>query len=101
MPRNRSTSYPDKDLELLSETLEEVLSASGDPADQQYLALKARASAALDDVRARLSDASDKGYYHARQIACRADDYVHDRPWQGIGIGALAGLVMGLLLSRR
>ncbi|BDH45103.1 hypothetical protein TUM12370_11470 [Salmonella enterica subsp. enterica serovar Choleraesuis] len=101
MPQHRYTPYPDEDLELLSDTLEEVLSSSGDPADQQYLALKARASVALDDVRARLSQASDASYYRARQAVSRADDYVRERPWKGIGIGAAAGLVLGLLISRR
>ena len=40
----------DDDLTLLSETLEEVLRSSGDPADQKYVELKARAEKALDDV---------------------------------------------------
>ena len=61
----------DDDLTLLSETLEEVLRSSGDPADQKYIELKARA------------------------------DYVHEKPWQGIGVGAAVGLVLGLLLARR
>jgi len=26
---------------------------------------------------------------------------VHEKPWQGIGIGAAAGLFVGLLLARR
>lgn len=38
----------DDDLTLLSETLEEVLRSSGDPADQKYVELKARAEKALD-----------------------------------------------------
>lgn len=39
-------------------------------------------------------------------IAAKAtDDYVHDKPWQALGIvaaaAAIAGLLAGLLLSRR
>ncbi len=45
----------DDDLTLLSETLEEVLRSSGDPADQKYVELKARAEKALDDVKKRVS----------------------------------------------
>ncbi len=41
----------DDDLTLLSETLEEVLRSSGDPADQKYIELKARAEKALEDVK--------------------------------------------------
>ena len=90
----------DDDLTLLSDTLEEILASSGDPADQKYIELKMRAEQALDDVRARVSRASDNYYYRAKQAVYRADDYVHEKPWQGIGIGAAAGLVLGLLLRR-
>ncbi len=78
----------DDDLTLLSETLEEVLRSSGDPADQKYVELKARAEKALDDVKKRVSQASDSYYYRAKQAVYRADDYVHEKPWQGIGVGA-------------
>ena len=78
----------DDDLTLLSETLEEVLRSSGDPADQKYIELKARAEQALDEVKKRVSQASDSYYYRARQAVYRADDYVHEKPWQGIGVGA-------------
>ena len=91
----------DDDLTLLSETLEEVLRSSGDPADQKYIELKARAEQALHDVKARVSNASDNYYYRAKKAVYRADDYVHEKPWQGVGIGAAAGLVLGLLLARR
>ncbi|WP_435945696.1 stress response protein ElaB [Dryocola sp. BD586] len=91
----------DDDLTLLSETLEEVLRSSGDPADQKYIELKERAEQALNDVKARVSNASDTYYYRAKQAVYRADDYVHEKPWQGIGVGAAVGLVFGLLLARR
>lgn len=38
---------------------------------------------------------------HARDVAGNADNYVHDKPWQGVGIGAAIGLVLGVLLARR
>lgn len=57
----------DDDLTLLSETLEEVLRSSGDPADQKYIELKARAEQALHDVKNRVSNASDNYYYRAKQ----------------------------------
>lgn len=91
----------DDDLELLSETLEEVLRSSGDPADQKYVELKARAERALEEVKNRVSHASDSYYYRAKQAVYKADDYVHEKPWQGIGAGAAVGLGLGLLLARR
>lgn len=94
-------THLDDDLTLLTETLEEMLRASGDPADQKYIELKLKAEQALEDVKSRVSQASDSYYYRAKNAAYRADDYVHEKPWQGIGIGAAAGLFVGLLLARR
>lgn len=57
---------------LLSETLEEVLRSSGDPADQKYIELKARAEQALHEVKNRVSHASDTYYYRAKSgVSCR------------------------------
>lgn len=102
--KKETEAYEDRlndDVTLLTETLEAVLKSSGDSADEKYVELKSKAEQALEEVKSRLGDASD-GYYHrARKVANRADDYVHDKPWQGIGIGAAAGLVLGLLLARR
>ena len=37
----------------------------------------------------------------ARDTARTTDAYVHDRPWQAMGIAAAAGLLIGFVLSRR
>lgn len=73
----------DDDIALLTETLEEVLKASGDPADQKYIELKSKAEQALNDVKSRVSQASDSYYYRAKQAAYRADDYVHEKTVAG------------------
>lgn len=91
----------DDDLALLTETLEEVLKSSGDLADQKYVELKAKAEQALNDVKSRLGQASDNYYVRAKHAVYRADEYVHEKPWQGVGVGATLGLVFGLLLARR
>ena len=52
-------------------------------------------------MKNRVSSASDTYYYRAKKAVYRADDYVHENPWHGIGVGASVGLVLGLLLARR
>lgn len=37
----------------------------------------------------------------ARMTARATDDYVHAQPWTAIGIGAAAGVLLGLALARR
>lgn len=36
-----------------------------------------------------------------KEAAKATDAYVHENPWKAVGIGAAAGLVLGLLISRR
>ncbi len=92
---------PDDDLTRLSDTLEEMLMSSGDPADVKYIALKSKAEKVLEDVKSRASHTSGTYYYRAKQAANRADDYIHEKPWHGVGVGATFGLILGLLLARR
>jgi ElaB/YqjD/DUF883 family membrane-anchored ribosome-binding protein len=37
----------------------------------------------------------------ARDAARATDDYVHDNPWQAIGVAAAVGFLVGLVISRR
>lgn len=90
----------DDDLTLLSETLEEVLRSSGDPADQKYVELKARAEKALDDVKnglARLQTVITIGRSRQFIVLMTTSTKTLARNC----VGATVGLVLGLLLARR
>jgi len=63
--------------------------------------LRGKAESLLKDTRERLSDTGDKIAYQTKEIAGKADDYVHEKPWTGVGIGAAVGVVIGVLLARR
>jgi ElaB/YqjD/DUF883 family membrane-anchored ribosome-binding protein len=68
-----------------------------------------------DDLRAVVDDL-ERGLHSARdqlaalqgQVVDRVrsgarttDHYVHDHPWQAMGLGAAVGVVVGVLLARR
>jgi ElaB/YqjD/DUF883 family membrane-anchored ribosome-binding protein len=79
------------------ELLREAASTTGEKAAE----LRERAMAALKRTRDTLYDAQDAVIQKGRRAARVTDDYVHDRPWQAIGIAAGAGLLIGMLISRR
>jgi ElaB/YqjD/DUF883 family membrane-anchored ribosome-binding protein len=89
------------ELKSLADTLEEVLNTSTDKSKAELEKLRAKAEDTLKGTRARLSDAGDKLANQTKQMACQADNYVHQNPWTGIGIGAAVGIVLGVLLARR
>jgi ElaB/YqjD/DUF883 family membrane-anchored ribosome-binding protein len=36
-----------------------------------------------------------------KEVAKGADDYVREHPWGAVGIAAVAGLLLGVMISRR
>ena len=89
------------ELKNLADTLEEVLNSSTDKSKEELGKLRTKAESVLKDSRVRLSDTSDAIVKQTRETAARADEYVRENPWTGVGIGAAVGLVVGVLLSRR
>ena len=62
--------------------------------------LHSKAKGVLRDARARFNGSTSLTQ-HARDAVDQADSYVRDKPWQGVGIGAAVGIVLGVLLARR
>lgn len=68
----------------------------------------AGAVAAREEFERRLAQAR-RGYDAAREVALdqahdymdRTETYVRNEPWKAIGIAALAGAILGVLLARR
>lgn len=90
----------DQDVALLADTLDEVLRDSASKTKEELSELHRKAKGVLRDARARFNDSSNLRQ-HARDMADHANSYVRDKPWQGVGIGAAVGIVIGLLLARR
>ena len=81
------------ELKSLADTLEEVLNSSADKSKEEVSKLRSKAEQALKESRYRLGETGE--------AAARADEYVRDNPWTGVGIGAAVGVVLGVLLTRR
>lgn len=91
---------PEDDMRLLRETLDQVLCTINDPENHYYSEMKAQAAQRLYEVRQRLNGEAEQGYQTLKQTACWADNYLHHKPWQSIGISAAAGITVGFILAR-
>ena len=101
MSKEANTEHLRAELKSLADTLEEVLSTSGDKSKEELSKLRSKAESALKDSRYRLGETGDALAKQTREAAARADEYVRDNPWTGVGIGAAVGVVLGVLLTRR
>jgi ElaB/YqjD/DUF883 family membrane-anchored ribosome-binding protein len=89
------------DLRLVVADAEELLRATANQAGEGAAAARARIKESLQDVKTRLIDAEDSAIEYTRQAAKDADQYVHENPWQAIGVSACVGAIVGMLIARR
>ncbi len=89
------------DLKVVVADAEELLRATASQAGEKVAAARERIQASLASAKVKLTDAERVLLEKTKQAARATDDYVHENPWQAVGIAALAGLVLGILISRR
>jgi len=63
--------------------------------------LRAQVETKLRTARIKLQEVQDDAVDRAKAAARATDEYVHDNPWQAIGVAAAVGFLAGLLMNRR
>jgi ElaB/YqjD/DUF883 family membrane-anchored ribosome-binding protein len=82
------------DLKLVISDAEALLRATvGETAE----AGRVKVREGLEAAKLKLGPLAEEAAEHARA----ADDYVREHPWHAVGIAVLAGIALGLLISRR
>ncbi|MGI4857803.1 MAG: DUF883 family protein [Janthinobacterium lividum] len=77
--------------------LKQAASTTGDRANE----LREKAMAQLKQAKEKASDVQVIVVEKGKAAARVTDDYVHDHPWQSLGMAAAAGFVIGLLINRK
>ena len=85
---------------VLSEAEEMLKRASAETGDKAR-DLRSQVETKLLRAKLRLQELEGEAVDRAKAAARVTDDYVHDNPWQAIGIAAVVGVAVGLLLNRR
>ncbi len=89
-----------EDLRLVVSDAEELLRATASQAGEGAAAARARIQENLQVVKRRLASGQDVLLERTREAAKDADQYVHDNPWQAIGVSACVGAIVGMLIAR-
>ena len=102
---DETTRQLKEDLHHLTQTIEELVSATADDSRSNIKELRERAEQRLRDTRDRLESRGERLYGEARDSLTHqadvCDRYVHENPWTSVGLGAAAGIVIGMLIGRR
>ncbi|HET9042116.1 MAG TPA: DUF883 family protein [Burkholderiales bacterium] len=89
------------DMKVVIADAEELLKATASAAGDRVTAARTRMEDSLRTARIKLAEAQEVVVDKAKAAARATDDYVHANPWRSVGIAAGAGLVIGMLISRR
>jgi len=90
-----------EDLKLVIKDAEDLLRSTGQQVDEGYRAARARFESTLSGAKNSLSTLEGRVATGARDALDTTQQYVQSNPWQAVGIGALAGLAIGLWIGRR
>ena len=100
-PQKVTTEKLKKELKAVMADVEELLKITANQAGEKLGAARAKAEESLKSAKTWLAKEESVLKTKANSAAKAADEYVRANPWKAVGIGALAGFVLGLLISRR
>jgi ElaB/YqjD/DUF883 family membrane-anchored ribosome-binding protein len=89
------------DLSAVLAEAEEMLKRAAAETGDKARDLRSQVETKLLRAKLRLQEIEGEAVDRAKAAARATDDYVHDNPWQAIGIAAAIGVAIGLLLNRR
>lgn len=81
--------------------VEDLVARIADLKDADVARVRTKVLRAVETAKSSVADSADSVRRQAQRVATTADDYVHDSPWQAVGIAALVGAVVGIVASRR
>jgi ElaB/YqjD/DUF883 family membrane-anchored ribosome-binding protein len=88
------------DLRMLASDMEQLLKVTASQTGERVAAVRAKAEASLQAARIRAADLQQVAMAKTRVAGRATDAYVRANPWQVLALGAVTGLVFGLLLGR-
>ncbi len=103
MPENTENTHERlvDDLSAVLGEAEEMLKTAATETGEKARDLRSQVETKLLRAKLRLQELESDAVDRAKAAARATDDYVHDHPWQSIGVAAAVGLVVGLLMNRR
>lgn len=90
-----------EDLKAVLADAEDLLKATVGQTGERISAARLKAEESLKAARARLAVQEAALLAKSKAVAGAAENYVRANPWKGVGIAAVAGLIIGLLAARR
>ena len=79
---------------------EDLMQQAAKETGERATNLRAQVEEKLGFAKQRLQEFSDDAVGRSKAAARATDDYVHDNPWQVVGVAVAIGFVFGMLVNR-
>lgn len=89
------------DLRVVIADAEALLRATLGESGETAAAARAKLQERIESAKLKLGPLGEEAAEHMRATVDAADGYVRGHPWQAVGLAALAGIALGLLIGRR
>ena len=89
------------DLKTVIHDAESWLRSGSQMTGDELAAARAKFERTLSNAKADLIHLEETVVQRAKLAARSTDDFVTENPWKAVGVGAAAGILIGMLLARR
>lgn len=89
------------DMKVVLNDAEELIKLTAGEAGGKLAEVRSRLGDRLAATRVKLGDFEQTVVAKTKEAAKVTDTYVHDHPWQSVGVAAGVGFLLGLLIGRR
>ena len=89
------------DFKVVMSDAEALIKATANQGGEALVAVRTKAEQSIAMAKAQMIDAEAALLAHTKAAAKATDVYVHENPWQAIGVSAGIGLLIGFLMGRR
>jgi ElaB/YqjD/DUF883 family membrane-anchored ribosome-binding protein len=97
----KSKSLRNGNINAFLENVEDLTKAIKDVETPEIARVRAKVKIALAAAKSALSDGAAQVRVQAKQVTRTTDNFVRDNPWQVIGVAAMVGIALGMLMTRR
>lgn len=81
--------------------MEDLVKATSNLTGEDLVKAKAKISERVDAAKESITEMGESIAHRVGKGATITNQYVHEKPWNAIGVTAVVGLLLGYLLARR
>jgi ElaB/YqjD/DUF883 family membrane-anchored ribosome-binding protein len=100
-PVRKAKRYANANINDFLDNVDDLTKAIKDVETPDIARVRAKVKMALGAAKSALADSATQVRGQASQLTKTTDSYVRDNPWQVVGIAAVVGVVLGVIMSRR